>query len=114
MSRDIRLMYGEKIAEVHPHSEGGTFKFEDKNACLNITSNYTPFFEEHLGDNGIHWLHEKSAYQTTHKLETVVDALNSFSPDADYWKPTAGNAKKALSILLSWAKLHPRAVWKVI
>ena len=54
MSRDVRLMYEEKMAEVHPHSEGGTFSSENRKACLNITSNYTPFFEEHLGDEGIY------------------------------------------------------------
>ena len=29
-----------------------------------------------------------------------------------YWKPTDGNAGFALSILLSWAQLHPQGVWE--
>ena len=29
-----------------------------------------------------------------------------------YWKPTDGNAGYALSILLSWAQLHPQGVWE--
>ena len=113
MSYDVDLMYEENIAKVPPHSEGGTYSPGNTDASLNITYNYHMFFEEHLGDRGIYSLQGKRADQTICQLEKAVDALGSFAPDEDYWKPTAGNAKKALLILLEWAKLHPTAIWDV-
>lgn len=115
MSYDIQLMHGDRIAEVPLHSEGGTQLIGGcSEARLNVTFNYSPYFYEHLGDDEIHWLQGKRADQTIPKLEGVVDALSPFLPNKDYWKLTAGNARKALSILLNWARLHPGAIWNVI
>ena len=48
------------------------------------------------------------------KLEDVVSALSNFTPSENYWKPTAGNVGRTLSILLEWAKLYPYATWNVL
>jgi hypothetical protein len=32
--------------------------------------------------------------------------------DQNYWKPTEGNAKKALTQLLALAKMRPDGVWR--
>ena len=115
MSYEVMLKYEDETAKVPLHSAGGTFVQDGTNvACISITYNYTPFFEEHLGDDGIRGLDGKPAHETINKLEKVVAALSTFLPDRDYWKPTAGNARKALSLLLDWAKSHPNAVWKVL
>jgi len=115
MSYEVILRYGDETAEVPSHSEGGIFVQNGTNlACISITYNYSVFFNEHLGDDGIRGLNGKPARETINKLEKAVSALSSFLPDNNYWKPTAGNAGRALSILLNWAKLHPNAVWKVM
>ncbi|MBS3072470.1 hypothetical protein J4477_01390 [Candidatus Pacearchaeota archaeon] len=115
MSYEIRLVYDDKFVEVPPHNYGGTVVFNGtQKAELNITSNYSPFFREHLGKDGIFWLSGKKAEDTTERLEHVVSALSNFTPSEDYWKPTAGNVGKTLSILLEWARHCPYASWEVL
>lgn len=125
MGYDIELRYEKEVAEVPLHREGGVActlrtgenMFEiggSSRASIHVTNNYSMFFIEHLGEEGLRELYGKRAESTIPKLEAVVDALSNFCPDKDYWKPTAGNAKKVLEILLDWARLHPKATWKVI
>lgn len=115
MTYEISLRYGQRIANVPPHSIGGTIvRGGDSSATLNVTYNYRPFFIEHLGDEGIFELYGKRANQTIPLLERVVGALSTFIPDEDYWKTSAGNAGRAFLTLLEWARLHPRAIWKVL
>ena len=126
MSYEVRLIYDDEAVEVPMHSEGGTRRVtfsEDgktkaiigsERAELNITFNYTVFFQEHLGKDGIFYLNGKKAEETINMLEKVVSALEGFNPDEDYWKPTAGNVAKTLSTLLEWANLYPYATWNVL
>lgn len=37
--------------------------------------------------------------------------LNDDDVDTDYWKPTEGNAKRALLQLLAMAKIRPDGIW---
>ena len=52
------------------------------------------------------------AKDTIAALESAVNKLGT-KTSSDYWKPTKGNAGYALSILLSWARQYPEAVWDV-
>ena len=45
-----------------------------------ITFNYTFFFHEHLGKDGIFWLYGKKAKDTIERLKNVVSALSDFIP----------------------------------
>ncbi len=115
MSYEVRLIYDYEVVEVPTHSVGGTIVYNGtQKAELNITFNYTFFFHEHLGKDGIFWLYGKKAEDTIERLENVVSALNDFIPAENYWEPTAGNVGKTLSILLEWAKLYPYASWQVL
>jgi hypothetical protein len=113
-------MYGRNIAEAPPHNEGGLLQsrshehIESHECILNVTSNYSFIFKEHFNSEGIYWLYGKPAKETVPKLKNIINALGNFSPDVDYWKPTAGNARKALEVLLKWAEIHPKAVWNII
>lgn len=58
-----------------------------------------------------------SAYDSIPVLTEGIDRLNT-DTDPDYWKPTEGNARKALETLLSFAQqsvLEKRdeAIWRV-
>jgi hypothetical protein len=43
-------------------------------------------------------------------LEKAIAQLGD-DVDEDYWEPTEGNAKRALSQLLALAKMRPDGVW---
>lgn len=116
MSYWVHLEYKpKKIAIVPSHKGGGTFVAGGTNkAILNVTYNYNVFFVEHLGDKGLYWLYGKQARETMGQLERASQALANFPTDEDYWRPTAGNTGRVIDTLLEWARLHPRAFWKVI
>ena len=85
---------------------GGT-----NDADANITYNYTKHFHENLDNSmGIRWLYGKHAYDCVERLEAAVDKLGT-ERDADYWKPTPGNAGHALRVLLKWAYQHQKAIF---
>ena len=46
------------------------------------------------------------------ELERVIAALGD-DIDSDYWKPTDGNAKRALMSVLAMAKMRPDALIRV-
>jgi hypothetical protein len=43
-------------------------------------------------------------------LEDAIAKLGD-DVDADYWKPTEGNAKKALITLRTFAQMRPDGIW---
>ena len=99
--------------EVRAHSEGGTYVLGGiDEATLNITYNYGGLFRKHLHPDGLQWLDDKRAKDTIKALESAVRKLGT-KQDRNYWKETPGNAGHALSILLKWAKQHPRAKWVI-
>jgi hypothetical protein len=86
---------------------GGTNRAE-----LNVTYNYSPFYHEYLDKKeGLEFLDGKKAEECIPRLEKAVSILGVETDTDDYWKATKGNA--ALAILLSWAKQHPNAIFKV-
>lgn len=97
--------------EVEPHQEGGTYQMGGcSEAELNVTYNYSREYSKH--GFSLRDLEAKSADETIPELERLVGLLGA-ERDADYWKPTPGNAGFALSILLDWARQHPKAAWHV-
>ena len=112
MSYDIYLRDGSMIVQVPLHSEGGTYVCGGTiDAHLNTTYNYYPYYREHIdAEEGIRWLYGKTGEETIERLESAIAALGTDRAD-DYWAPTPGNAGYALSILLSWARMHPDAIW---
>lgn len=96
------------------HEDGGTYVLGGTNqACLNITYNYSKFFYDTLdAEKGLRFLNGMTAENVTPLLEVSVLALGT-ERDNDYWKATEGNAGYALSILLKWAKQHPRGIFEV-
>lgn len=112
MSYDIELNYGDKSAQIEPHTEGGTIMMGGNSAAhLNVTYNYSFFFFHFLDkEDGIRWLYGKAANETIERLEKAVETLGTRQED-DYWIPTPGNAGHALNVLLGWARQHPDAVW---
>ncbi len=113
MSHDVSLMKDGKICEVPSHEEGGTYALGGlPEASLNITYNYSWFYYHFLDKRkGLKWLYGKSAKETIPRLEKAVKTLGDKTYE-DYWVPTPGNAGHALSVLLSWAKLHPEGIWE--
>ena len=108
---------GESV-RVSRFTDGGTCAIGGScEAELNITYNYCqyyyPFLKGYLGKKeGLKWLHGKKAKRTIRKLKKAVSVLG-IKQDNDYWKSTTGNAGYALSVLLKWAKQHPKAKWRI-
>src|SRR3990167_8652228 len=112
MSYDITLKYGRKLAKVDKFEEGGTYVLGGTDeATLNITYNYSLFYYSFLDKKmGLRWLYKKKAKNTIIRLKKAIKKLG-ICQYKDYWADTPGNAGYALSILLEWAKQHPKAVW---
>ena len=102
------------VLRVSSHTEGGTYNaFGSELADLNVTYNYSPHYRRALDpDQGLGWLHEKSAGFTITRLQNAINMLKDDRSD-DYWEATEGNARYALTVLLAWAKQHPEGVWGV-
>lgn len=93
------------------HVVGGVFVLGGTSeAWLNITYNYGQIFREKLGDGGIRRIYGKPGAETIPILEDAVSKLAD-DVDPDYWKPTEGNAKRALCGLLAFAKMRPDGIW---
>lgn len=92
--------------EVEKHSEGRTYCLGGiSSAVLNVTYNYEKHFDFKA-------LHAQIASDTVEMLTELV-AKYGTQRDPDYWKSTEGNVGYTLSILLTWAKQHPNAIWRV-
>lgn len=113
MSHWIRIVdVNGEICEVASHQEGGTYVVGGTNeARLNMTYNYFTHIEKELGEGGVKWLYGKQGRECIPHLEKAIKNLGT-ARNIDYWKPTAGNAGYALSILLVWAKEHPEGIFE--
>jgi len=115
MSWWVYLKNKDEVCEIMPrHCDGGTFVLGGTNqAELNITYNYSPFYYKYFDKKeGLKFLDSKKAKDCIKKLEEAISKLG-IKRDDNYWKATEGNAGYALSILLSWAKQHPDAIFEV-
>jgi hypothetical protein len=116
MSYDISLadpVTGETLALDNPHRlRGGTYALGGTTDCwLNVTYNYSEHFYRTIGEKGIRTIYGMSGAESIPVLESAIAQLGD-DVDDDYWKPTEGNAKRALHGLLALARLRPDGVWK--
>ena len=110
MSYDVSLSYPDgRPITVGAHEEGGTYVLGGSDLpYLNITYNYWKIYDG-LGF-AVRDLDGQRAGDTIKKLDALVDHLGT-EADPDYWRPTEGNAGRAVAVLLAWARQHPDAVW---
>ena len=112
MSYDVDFCdpVSKKVIELDtPHfMRGGTYAVGGtRELTLNITYNYSENYSKH--NFSIKDLDGKSAVEVIPELERVISELGD-EVDPDYWKPTDGNAKKALIQLLTMCRMRPDAV----
>lgn len=92
---------------------GGTYCLGGtREMWLSVTYNYGNIFRKVIPPDGIKTLEGVSGADSIPILE---DAINKLADDVDkdYWKPTEGNAKRALYGLLALAKLRPDGIWEI-
>lgn len=112
MSYDIHFVdkNGNTVRLWHKHQfQGGTYAVGGtEEASLNITYNYYRFFREFIdGEDGIKSLEGKTAREASQILLRATQAMPVEPPDDDYWKPTVGNARKALLDLMLLSLMVP-------
>jgi hypothetical protein len=115
MSYDLSLrdpVSGEELELDEPHfMRGGTYCVSgDRALALNITYNYYPCFWWSIGENGIRTIYGMSGAASIPVLQKAISLLGD-DVDEDYWKPTQGNAKRALCQLVALAMMRPDGVW---
>jgi len=115
MSYDIDLcdpVSGDVLTlDVPHHMRGGTYAMGgEARAHLNVTYNYAPHFYASLGEKGIRTIYGMTGAASIPLLEQAAAALGA-DIDPDYWKPTEGNARRALHQLSALAAMRPDGVW---
>lgn len=115
MSYDIELrcpVTGETLEADSPHHlRGGTYAVGGTmELALNVTYNYANIFRRVLGDNGIRTIYGMTGAASLPLLRAAADQLGD-DVDDDYWKPTEGNAKRALLGLAALAEMRPDGIW---
>lgn len=136
MSYDISLIdpvTGEALELDAPHHmRGGTYALGGTtSAHLNVTYNYAPqFFRvfeplDKPRPKAPDWMHKRGGDSQVRGVRTlygltgaeslpVLDraiAMLGDDVDADYWKATDGNAKRALTQLRALAAMRPDGLW---
>lgn len=87
------------------YAVGGTTEL-----TLNVTYNYSKILYDVI-PGGIRSLYGRTAAETIPTLKNAAESLGN-DCDADYWKPTEGNVKRAILQLLSMATMRPDGVWQ--
>lgn len=83
-----------QFKEVH-NIRGGTFAIGGTTeAWLSVTCNYCKFFRK-VWNDGIFDLNGKTVSVAVEMLNDAIQKLKG-EKDADYWKPTEGNARASL------------------
>ena len=117
MSYDVELCdpVTREVLRVDPphHLKGGP----DSELSLNVTYNYTPHLSRVLTET-MHGLRSLGDIYGMTGADTIpifreAIALLADDADADYFKATEGNAKRALCQLLAMAQMRPDGVWRV-
>ena len=116
MSYDIELVdpiTREVITFDSPHfMGGGTYQLGgSKELWLNITWNYSKYYYDIMGEDGIRSIYNKSGAESIPILEDAISKLGD-DVDDNYWKATEGNAKRPLMQLLAMAKMRPDGIWE--
>lgn len=115
MSYDIELRdpITREVLEVDEphHLRGGTYKVGGNTELhLNITYNYAQHYYRTMGEKGIRTIYGMTGAESLPVLRSAAEALDD-DVDPDYWKPTEGNAKRALLQLAALASLRPDGLW---
>ena len=133
MSYDISLtdpVTGETLQlDVPHHMRGGTYAVGGTTeAHLNVTWNYAkhyyrvftpaplrPGVDPHHANEGgtvggIRAIYGLTGAESIPVLKSAIDQLGD-DVHPDYWDPTEGNAKRALTQLLALAQMRPDGVW---
>ena len=109
MSYDIQIKNkaGETVRFPSAHDiAGGTYAVGGTDeAWLNVTYNYAPIFYRVLGEKGVRTIYGLSPRDSIPVLDAALEKLGDATPDRDYWKPSHGNAKRALENLRRLAQL---------
>ena len=81
---------------------------------LDITYNYSSIINKvtDCEDGYADYINGKTGAETISFLKATIEKLAN-DVDDDYWRPTEGNAKRALSQLLALAQMRPDGVWMV-
>lgn len=87
-------------------------ELSNSDAYLYITYNYYPIFKE-LGIGSLNHLSGQSIMSTLPTLIEKYTEIPSEQPNRDYWKPTAGNVKRALGQLIDLGAQYPYGYWYV-
>ena len=116
MSYDIYLcdpVSGDVLQLDDAHQmRGGTYALGGTTRCaFNVTYNYAPHFYRTMGENGIRTIYGMTGAESLPLLRSAADQLGDETGD-DYWKPTEGNAKRALLSLAALASLRPDGKWQ--
>lgn len=116
MSYDLDLVdpITKSVLELdNPHQmKGGTYAIGGTTeASLNVTYNYAPHFYRTMGDQGIRTIYGMTGADSIPLLDTAIRQLSDDVHD-DYWKPTEGNAKRALIQLKMLASMRPDGIWQ--
>lgn len=108
------------------HMRGGTYAIGGSTrAHLNVTYNYSyhflrvfePLVESRplsylVGPvHGIRTIYGLTGAQSLPLLDRAISMLGD-DVDPDYWKPTEGNAKRALCQLRALAQMRPDGLWE--
>jgi len=101
------------VVQVPPHTFGSNIVIGGSDrASTTITFNYSKFYYQVFGEKGFMTLNGMKAKDAIPLLEEAIKKLGT-KRSGSYWDATPGNAGYALLVLLSWAKLHPEATFKI-
>lgn len=116
------------LPEPH-HMRGGTYAVGgSREASLNVTYNYVEHFHRVFDPvspppqdapqwmrergivEGIRTIYGMTGAQSIPVLERAISMLGD-DVDENYWRPTEGNAKRALTQIQALARMRPDGVW---
>jgi hypothetical protein len=117
MSYDLALREPDGSIAIVPDGHdlrGGTYALGGSAyAELNITYNYGPHFRRVFADDkGVRSLYGMTGADSIPILRSAIAQLGNDVDPNDYWNPTEGNAKAALTNLLFLARACPTAIWE--
>ncbi len=114
MSYNIRLQNeaGEICKfKTRQNLDGDTYQLGGtEEARFNITYNYAGHFYHVMGEKGIRTIYGIKALDSIPFLANAARALRN-DVDDDYWKPTEGNARRAILTLINMASQCPDGIW---
>lgn len=130
MSYDIKLIDPVTKETLHSdvphHMRGGTYAMSGTTEMwLNITYNYSRWFYEAFGDQGIRTIYGMTGVESIPVIDKAIQALESMNEELSheeiqeyidhgvtgYWIPTKENALRPLYQLKAMAQMRPDGVW---